>query len=109
MPIEDRSGAERLAKAILADMTLDHAERVRASRDLLGDLAREIEDGRALFRSRVAQPLHGVYEDELLPWQGEAKDQALKVGGAPIDRTRLLIAIGVGVAFAAVVVWLSIR
>ena len=109
MTIDDPKEAERLAKAILGDLTLDHAERVRSSRDLLGDFAEEIEQGRVLFRSRVAEPLHRVYEDELLPWQGTAKDHAIKAVGAPVDRTRVLIAIGAAVAFVVIVVWLVVR
>ena len=109
MPIDDPKEAERLAKAILGDLTLDHAERIRSSRDLLGDFAEEIEHGRALFRSRVAESLHRVYEDELLPWQGTAKDHAIKISPARIDRTRVLIAIGAVAAFLAVVAWLVLR
>lgn len=107
--IEDEKDAERLAKAILDDITLDHAERVRDSRDLTADLATEIEEGRATFRSRVAPALHRVYDEELLPWQGRAKDRAIKVAGAPMDKTRLFIAVGAAVAFVVVVVWLVTR
>jgi len=109
VPIDDPKEAERLAKAILGDLTLDHAERIRSSRDLLSDFAEEIEQGRALFRSRVAEPLHRVYEDELLPWQGTAKDHAIKVAPARVDRTRVLIAIGAMAAFVAIVAWLVLR
>lgn len=109
MAIEDEKGAERLARAILDDITLDHAERARSSRDLTGDFATEIEQGRALFRSKVAPALHRVYEEELLPWQGRAKDQATKVAGEPLDKTRLFLAIGAAVAFVVVVVWLALR
>ncbi len=114
MPSEDeasqsRKAAERLAEAILDDITLENAERVRASSDLLADMAKELDEGRALFRSRVEPTLHRVYEDEMLPWQGRAKDQAIRVTGSPIDQTRLLLAIGAAVAFVAVVVWLVMR
>ena len=109
MPIDEPKAAERLAKAILDDITLDHPERVRASRDLVGDMAKELDEGRELFRSRVEPTLHRVYEDEMLPWQGRAKDQAIRVAGAPVDRTRLLLAIGAAVAFVVVVVWLAMR
>lgn len=107
--IEDEKSAERLAKAILDDITLENAERVRATRDLTSDLASEIEDGRALFRTRVVPALHPVYEAELLPWQGRARDRAIRVVGAPLDRSRLLLAIGAALVFVAVVVWLVAR
>ena len=107
--IEDEKAAERLARALLDDITLDYDERVRASRDLTADFAKEIEEGRATFRERVAPALHRVYEEELLPWQGRAKDHAVRVGGASLDRTRLLLAVGAAVAFVVVVIWLAMR
>jgi hypothetical protein len=107
--LDDPKGAERLARAILDDITLDHDARVRATRDLTTDLAKEIEEGRALFRSRVAPELHRVYEEELLPWRGRARDQALRIGGAGIDRGRLLFAVGAAVVLVAVVAWLVLR
>lgn len=107
--IEDSTEAERLARAILDDITLDHPDRVQNTRDLLADLAPEIDEGRALFRARVAPALHHVYEDELLPWRGTARDHAKKLGRAPLDRTRLLLAIGAAVALVAVIVWLVTR
>jgi hypothetical protein len=107
--LEDPKAAETLARAILDDITLDHDARVRASRDLTGDFAKEIEEGRVLFRSRVAPALHRVYEEELLPWQGRAKDQAVRLGSAPVDRSRLLLAVGAAIALVVVVVWLIVR
>ena len=108
--IEDPKQAERLAIAILDDITLANEERVIASRDLTTDLAKEIDEGRALFRSRVAPPLHHVYDEETLPWQGRARDRAIKyTGGERIDRTRLLLAVGAAIAFVVVLVWLVVR
>jgi len=108
--IEDPKQAERLAVAILDDITLANESRVIASRDLTTDLAPEIDEGRALFHSRVAPALHRIYDDELLPWQGRARDRAIKyTGGERIDRTRLFLAIGAAVAFVATVIWLVIR
>jgi len=109
MPIEDPKAAETLARAILDDVTLDHDARVRETRDLLSDLAKEIDEGRALFRARVAPELYRVFEEELLPWQGRAKDQAKKLAGATMDRSRLFLAIGAAVVLVAVVVWLAVR
>jgi hypothetical protein len=108
--IDDPKEAERLAVAILDDITLDNESRVIASRDLTTDLAKEIDEGRALFESRVAPELHRVYDDELLPWQGRARDRAVKYGGGErMDRTRLFLAIGAAVAFVVVVIWLVTR
>lgn len=108
--IDDPKRAERLARAILDDITLANEERVIASRDLTTDLAKEIDEGRALFQSRVAPSLHRVFDDELLPWQGRARDRAIKyTGGERMDRTRLFLAIGAAVAFVVVIVWLAAR
>jgi hypothetical protein len=108
--IDDPKEAERLANAILDDITLDNASRVSASRDLTADLAAEIDEGRELFRSRVAPALHGVFDEELMPWQGRARGRAVKYsGGERMDRSRMFLAIGAALAFVAVVVWLVIR
>jgi len=106
--IEDDAGAERLARAILDDITLSNEERVRASTDLIHDFSTEIEEGRALFRQRVASPLHHHFDDELLVWRGSAKDHAAKLG-APVDRTRLLMIVAAVVVFAGIVIWLVLR
>ena len=108
--IEDPKRAEQLAVAILDDITLQNEERVIASRDLTADLSKEIDEGRALFESRVAPSLHRVFDEELLPWQGRARDRAVKyTGGERMDRTRLFLAIGAAIAFVVVVVWLAVR
>ena len=108
--IQDPKEAERLAGAILDDITLENDSRVIASRDLTTDLAKEIDEGRALFRSRVEPSLHHVFDEELLPWQGRARDRAIKYsGGERMDRTRLFLAIGAAVAFVVVVAWLVAR
>lgn len=104
--IDDKPGAERLAHAILADITLYNDERIRTSHDLKADLATEIAEGRALFEARVESTLHGVFDEELFVWQGTAKDRANKLGGASIDRTRMLFALAAGVALVVVIVWL---
>ena len=108
--IQDPKQAERLAIAILDDITLTNEARVIASPDLTTDLAKEIAEGRALFESRVAPSLHRVWGDELLPWQGRARDRAIKyTGGERMDRTRMFLAIGAAVAFVVVVIWLVAR
>ncbi len=108
--IDDPKQAERLANAILDDITLENESRVIASRDLTADLANEIDEGRALFRTRVAPALHGVYDEELLPWQGRARDRAVKYsGGERMDRPRFFLAVGAALAFVVLVVWLVVR
>jgi hypothetical protein len=108
--IEDPKQAEQLAVAILDDITLANEERVIASRDLPADLEKELDEGRALFRSRVAASRHRIFDDEILPWQGRARDRAIKyTGGERMDRTRLFLAIGAAIAFVVVVVWLVVR
>ena len=109
MSIDDPKAAERLAKALLGDITLDHDERVRRATDLTAELAVEIEEGRALFRARVAPELHRVYEDELMAWTGRAKTRAATLGPARIEGGRLFVAVGVVAALIAVVAWLALR
>ena len=103
--IETEEAAKRLARVIVSDIEIYNKDKFHTG----ADLTAAIEEGRALFRSRVAEPLHRVYEDELLPWQGTAKDHAIKVAPARVDRTRVLIAIGAVAAFVAVVAWLVLR
>jgi hypothetical protein len=105
----DPVAAERLARAILDDITLYNDEKIRASRDLVADLATEVEEGRTLFRSRADPAHHHVFEDELLAWRGRAPDRARDLAGAGMDGSRLLIAIGAAVALAAVVAWLMLH
>jgi hypothetical protein len=107
--IEDRGAAERLAKAILSDITLYNDERVRRATDLTAELSTELDEGRELFRSRVAPELHHVYEDEILPWTGLAKTRAAALAPARIEGGPLLMLVGLVTAFVAVVAWLALR
>ena len=107
--IEDPAAAERFAKVILDDITLEHDARIRAERDLIEALAPELEEGRKLFRARVAADLHSVYEGELLPWTNRAKTRAATLAPAKMDGTRLLFLVGGVVALIVVVVWLIVR
>jgi hypothetical protein len=55
-PIDEPERAERLARAILSDVMLYHAEQVRLgieADDLFERLAEEIEEARVYFESRV--------------------------------------------------------
>jgi len=59
--IETEEAARRLARAIASDLSLYNEEKIveGITRDTLFDkLAEEIEEGRALFRSRVAPELY---------------------------------------------------
>ena len=107
--IDEPKAAERLAKAILADITLYNDERVRRAQDLVAELAAEIEEGRTLFRARVEPPLHYVFEGEILPWSGLAKGRAAKLGPARIEGARLFMAVGAVAALIALVAWLALR
>lgn len=107
--IDDREAAERLAKAILDDITLENDEAVRKATDLREELAPLLEEGRTLFRSRVAPDLHEVYEGEILPWTGRAKTKAQKLAPAGFDGTRLLFLIGGAALLIVIVVWLVLR
>jgi len=107
--IEHPEAAQRLAAAILNDITLYNDERVRQAKDLEQELAPEIEEGRALFRERVAPALHQVFEDEILAWRGRAKDRASALAPAKPDTSRVLLLVGLVVGFVAVVAWLVLR
>lgn len=57
----DRETAARLARAIIADLTLYNGDAMREGVDLSATVA----EGRQLFQRRVAPALHGVYEEAL--------------------------------------------
>jgi hypothetical protein len=107
--IDDPKAAERLAKAILGDITLYNDERVRRAKDLTAELSVELEEGRGLFRSRVVPELHHVYEDEIMPWTGLAKGRAETLAPAKIDGARLFLAVGGIAALIALIAWLALR
>ena len=107
--IDSAEAAQRLATAILDDITLENDARVRDAQDLEQELAPEIEEGRALFRARVAPDLHKVFEDEILAWRGRAKDRAAALAPAKVDVSRLLLLAALVAALGAVVTWLTLR
>jgi len=107
--IDDPKAAERLAKAILSDITLYNDARVRRATDLVAELSVELEEGRALFRARVVPELHHVYDDEIMPWSGLAKGRAENLAPARIDGARLFLAVGGVAALVALIAWLVLR
>jgi hypothetical protein len=68
--IDTPEAARRLARAIASDLSLYNEEKITKGieRDcLFEELAEEIEEGRALFKSRVAPDLYGAnYYDRAL-------------------------------------------
>lgn len=59
--IETEEAARRLARAIASDLSLYNAEKVEkgiANDNLFEALAADIEEGRALYNSRVSPQLH---------------------------------------------------
>jgi hypothetical protein len=59
--IETEEAARRLARAIASDLSLYNEEKIVAgiqSDDLFGALSEEIEEGRALYKSRVSPDLY---------------------------------------------------
>lgn len=107
--IDDPHAAERLAKAILDDITLEHDEEVRKARHLDEELAPLIDEGRALFHSRVVPDLHRIYEEEIMPWTGRAKTRAANLAPAKLDGTRVIMLVAGVAALVVVVVWLVVR
>jgi hypothetical protein len=61
MPIEAEDAARRLARAISSDLSLYNEEKIVRGIEndsLFEELAEEIEEGRALYKSRVAPELY---------------------------------------------------
>lgn len=61
MPIEAEDAARRLARAIASDLSLYNEEKIVRGIEndcLFEELAEEIEEGRALYKSRVASELY---------------------------------------------------
>jgi len=61
MPIEAEDAARRLARAIASDLSLYNEEKIVRGIEndcLFEELAEEIEEGRALYKSRVAAVLY---------------------------------------------------
>jgi uncharacterized hydantoinase/oxoprolinase family protein len=61
MPIEAEDAARRLARAIASDLSLYNEEKIVRGIEndcLFEELAEEIEEGRALYKSRVAAELY---------------------------------------------------
>jgi uncharacterized hydantoinase/oxoprolinase family protein len=62
--IETEEAARRLARAIASDLSLYNEEKIVkgiTGDDLFGALAEEIEEGRALYKSRVSAELYGKH------------------------------------------------
>lgn len=59
--IDNEEGARRLARAIASDLSLYNEEKIRKGiedDDLFNSLSEEIEEGRALYKSRVSSDLY---------------------------------------------------
>ena len=59
--IETEEAARRLARAIASDLSLYNEEKIIRgieNDELFGELSEEIEEGRALYKSRVAPALY---------------------------------------------------
>jgi hypothetical protein len=62
--IETEEAARRLARAISSDLSLYNEEKIVKGiqeDDLFGALSEEIEEGRALYKSRVSADLYGKH------------------------------------------------
>jgi hypothetical protein len=76
--IEDRDKALRFARAILADLSLYNQDKLASASDPERDLASELAEGRALFRTRVSPALHACFDEEVTPWAAHAARDAPK-------------------------------
>ncbi len=59
--IDTEEAAARLARVIISDIELYNAKKIAAG----GDLTREIDEGRSLFKSRVSGELLAIFENAL--------------------------------------------
>jgi hypothetical protein len=91
MLIDDAEKAAKLARAIMSDLTLYNGDKIASSADPRKDLANEIEEGRSLFRTRVAPAHHHVFEDALAAWSpprgGAPAPPAVKEEESSFERT----------------------
>src|SRR4051794_2996638 len=77
--IDSEEGARRLSRVILSDIELYNKERIRVG----ASLASEIEEGRRLFRSRVAPDLFPLFETVLADKKFGGGGAASPVAAAP--------------------------
>jgi hypothetical protein len=61
-PIDTEPKARALAVAVLTDLRLHFAEEIAAG----GDLSPVVDEGRALYQSRVVPELHPLFDTVLL-------------------------------------------
>ena len=76
--IETEEAARRLARAIASDLSLYNEEKIVRGIEndaLFGELTEEIEEGRALYKSRVAPQLYqrNFYDRALVDILGRSK------------------------------------
>ncbi len=76
--IDDRDKATRLARAILADLSLYNQDKLANATDPARDLAPELAEGAALFRTRVSPALHTCFDEEVTAWAAHAARDAPK-------------------------------
>ncbi len=76
--INDEQAATKLARAILADITLYNRERYDSARDRFHELKDELAEGRELFRQRVAAMHYHVFDREARAWaKHDPRDEAV--------------------------------
>jgi len=87
--IEDGEKADKLARAIMSDITLYNSAKLANVVDPTRAIADEIEEGRALFRSRVASALHGRFEVVLNEWAQQVASEGVTVRAPTAEDERL--------------------
>ncbi|MEI8255042.1 MAG: hypothetical protein WCJ30_05155 [Deltaproteobacteria bacterium] len=86
--IDDEQQALRLAHAILSDIALYNEEAIATAPSVRDAIAEQIAEGRALYLSRVAQTLEGVFDRSLEAWLEKMRpDAAASPPSAPDART----------------------
>lgn len=97
--IHDDDGARRLAKAILADIRLYNDGRFPSD---------AVDEGRGLFRGRVAPALHGVFDEELAAFGGASPSPNAAPAQPVTMASRVEVEDGAGILRLAVPIILAI-
>jgi hypothetical protein len=83
--IDDAEQAGKLARALMSDVTLYNGDKLAHAYDPERDLAKELEEARELFQSRVAPKHHFVFEEAVRTWASEMRS---RLTGEPVDPIR---------------------
>jgi hypothetical protein len=108
MPIEDDAAAQRLALALLQDLSRYNRAKLSVGADPRSVLGGELNEARALFHARVAPPLHSVFERELGVFDFAA-GQKPGAAAAPSSTLKSVLVLALVLTLSVVGYLLSVR